>query len=133
MPIHFNVDPNQPDILRWEFIGKWTLEEYHTLNDEANRLIRARTPQPFYGIVDTTKSASPPANAIMMLTNTLRRAPENWAMTVVIAKSEFIRQIFAMTERLQPSLINRYRVVSTLQEAEELIQAHRAAVSDLSR
>ena len=126
MPIHVEVDPNQPDLFRWTITGKWTLDEYYLHNNEVLRKVKELAPLPTYAIADVTQSNTLPPQAIGMLPATVSRAPENWAKTVIVIQSEFILSLFQIAVKARPMITKKFEIASTMQEAEAMIQAHRA-------
>ena len=126
MPITFQVDPQQSDIFRWKIIGQWTLEEYFKYNSNATQLMNARMPEPTYVIADITQiSTRMPPKAFGLLSSTLSRGPKNWVMTVLVSESELIRRMVKIASLAQPGIKQRFRVASTLEEAEKMVEEHR--------
>ncbi|NDJ61771.1 MAG: hypothetical protein GYB67_11640 [Chloroflexi bacterium] len=127
MPIDFWIDPEQPDLFRWKFTGGWTLSEYFPINDRANRLVIERAPNPVYVIVDMLETDAPPDGFLSGLSSTNNRGPDNWVLTVIVAQSRLYTSLLEVARKADKRIMQRYRVVRSLEDAHTAIAAAHAA------
>jgi hypothetical protein len=122
MPIHLEWDNEDKTIIRFDFDGVWTWDDFVTKHNEANAMISG-VDHTVDLILDLQKSGSRPSN---LFTNIKRfesdKAP-NQGRLVVVRDGQFIKVMLSTYTRLFGSKTNPDLTrVDTLEEARNLLK-----------
>jgi hypothetical protein len=122
MSIHYEWDNEEKTIIRYDFDGKWTWEEFRDKQTEANALF-AEVDHPVDVILDLLKSESRPTNLFVHIRESEAHRPPNHGRLVVVRSGQFVRTMLATYQRLFGSRdkIETIRV-DTLEEARERLK-----------
>ncbi|MGQ9889473.1 MAG: hypothetical protein ACUVSX_13425 [Aggregatilineales bacterium] len=119
-------DSDGGHICRMRFHGHWTWDEFvrvtEQLHDEGRQLNER-----YDVIADFLESPRlPPGSSITHAYNVFRRLPPNIGLNVVITRSAFVRAMTEILAKVHPETRRYFAVVSTLEQAQEVIAQARA-------
>lgn len=127
MPVRLNWFDAEETILLFEFEGRWTWEEFYITHAEFNRLLQARDYM-VYTIIDLRNSGLyVPPNALTHTRNIADRQQPNAGITVFVSSNRFLQLLFKTGTTIHANFARYFRMVGTLDEAEALIAAEKAA------
>ncbi len=117
-------------ILLETLTGKWLLEDYYRMVDEAAALLSA-TPHTVHIIVDASASGLPPAQMVSGMRYALKKMPANQGVVAFIEPGTFAKTLIELAKRFSPLTTGDLFIVTTHEEALALIAQHGAASSDI--
>lgn len=122
MPVHLQWDEEDPEMLRVTVVGKWTLEDLVLATDQTQKIIE-HVGKPIFIIFDATESYGLPiGNAVPHMQRIFRL---NYHHTVLIGGSSLSHILINMILKLNPSLLKKFQIVDTMDEAEDIIRQKR--------
>lgn len=124
MPISVRFEDDD-HIVVWEFVGKWTWEDYYDQRDDVNNKIEA-TPHTVDMIVDMTNGSLLPQSVLTHAGSAARKAPTNIGKIIIVGPSAFLRTFFNFFKRMygifQPQQEKNLHMVGTLDEAYAILR-----------
>lgn len=125
MPIHTFWHNDEKTIVRYDFEGHWTWEEFHAAVNRVHDMMETVLHQRVDGIIDLTRSAMIPSGSLVHFRTGSAKAAANWGISVLVTTSTFINVFGDTIRRMLPNLASRYFVVKTVEEALQLIEEQR--------
>lgn len=118
-------DPVDQSAIRYDFLDKWTWEEFTEAAVEARKMIDSveHRVDAIANLCDTTHLAP---NAIPQIQRAMRDPAPNFGVLVVAQSHPLIRRITEMTRMITPNL--RIHIADTLDDARTLIQSLRECI-----
>ncbi|HEX2620856.1 MAG TPA: hypothetical protein VHL11_11930, partial [Phototrophicaceae bacterium] len=129
MPIHHHWDDEDHTILIYTYEGNWTLEEYHKAVDLNYDLVNGE-PHPVDLILDFTKSGSGATQLLSAARHAERKVAPNQRLFVSVKIPGFVRAVAEMALKFVPSLREKMRNASTLEEARMIIKHYRQGLEE---
>jgi len=124
MNIKVSWDNDDKTVIRYDFEGTWTWEDFKIAATEAFAMTRS-VEHP----VDTISNFLPgvllPPNAIFQFRRIMEDAPPNRGVNVIVGSSAFIRTMVMMFSGINRNLSKRLIVVDRLDQARAAIAARR--------
>jgi hypothetical protein len=111
---------NEHTILLERFDGRWLLEDYYRMVDEASALLAA-TPHTVHIIVDASASSLPPSHMVSGMRYALKKMPANQGAVVFVGPGAFITALIELAKRFSPQTTGGLFIVATREEALALI------------
>lgn len=102
-------------ILLEQFEGKWLLEDYYRMVDEAAALLAA-TPHTVHIIVDVSGSALPPAQMVSGMRYALRKMPPNEGVVTFVQPGAMAKALIDLAKRFAPQSTDKV-FIDTSREA----------------
>ena len=125
MPIHVFWDNPERNIIRQEFNGRWTSDEYVKNVFTMYDMIRT-VPHKVHIIVDMTRTEGMTTRMIAAAPRFNANLPDNRGMTVGINIPSYLVSIVRVATRIYPRLGRNVHFTNTLDEAYTTIQKHSA-------
>ncbi|HEX2907700.1 MAG TPA: hypothetical protein VHO69_12605 [Phototrophicaceae bacterium] len=120
MPIHISWANDEKTILMETYEGRWTIEEYYQLIDDAAALL-AETPHIVHIIGDATHSSIPPSQILMGIQYAIKKLPPNQGLTIFVKLSRVMRMFVDVGRQISPKIAQTTYAVDNLEEAHDLI------------
>lgn len=114
----------EQSIVRYEFSGKWTWEEFYPVYKQAIAMEKS-VPHRVDVVVDLRNSEVVPANALKHIRRIANAQPDNIGLTILVSTNIFILALYKIGCRIDDKVAHYFRVVSTNDEAFRLIDAAR--------
>src|SRR5688572_14922021 len=124
MSITVNWDNADKTIIRYDFQGKWTWDEFRVAANEAFGLTRS-VQHRVDSISNFHPGASLPSDALFHFSRAMRDAPPNRRTTVIVGGTPFINNLVSTFSRIYRPLGKRLLIASTLDEARKKLAAQR--------
>jgi hypothetical protein len=124
MPVHITWDEGLSDVIRYDFEGRWTWNEFEQAYSEAVRLF-GTVDHPVDVIVNLLPSTALPRGILDVVKRVADNAPPHHGMTVYVGQRDIL-QVFARAfERIYPNAAARYPLAfcATLDEARARLKA----------
>ncbi|MCA9913671.1 MAG: hypothetical protein KC496_09995 [Anaerolineae bacterium] len=126
MPIHMQWDEQEGDLIRVRFEGQWQLEDLVLETDRHYKLLRENN-RPIYYIIDARSSSGlPRGNVIPHLQRIFKL---EYQFAVLVGGSYAAHMLINMILNLRTPLNRHFRMVKTMEEAEEIIHKKREEFS----
>lgn len=113
-------------ILLEVFEGKWLLEDYYRMVDQAAALLAA-TPHTVHIVADVSASSLPPSQMVSGMRYALKKMPANQGLAVFVGPGAFATALIELAKRFSPQTTTNLFIVTTRAEALALIAQHDAA------
>lgn len=127
MAIHVDWDDPQKEILRWEFVGYWTLDELLQAAQHTTRLLLDDTSTTVDFIINVSQGGLIPPRLLPYLRKTqLRRHPRE-GIKIVVGADQYLRIFFQEFWRYAPAHWD-IRFADTYEEARALIRSQRPSL-----
>lgn len=123
MPITIDWDSPDHHVIRYDFVGTWTWQEYHAAVQQVADLL-ANVAQPVAIIANFTESGPLPNDSIRNVRRALDNSPDNWSEVIVVGGGMFIRMMVSTFGRLYPAMGGRIHAVATLEAARAHVEAN---------
>jgi len=124
MGIRTSWDNENKTILRIEYEGSWTWEDFHKAHDEGNELIKSVSHRVAV-IIDVSKSRLIPSGALSRGKHVTENKPANQGMTAVVGANGFIQGLYDLFRKVYRKDFNLI-YVSSLEEARARLLEQRA-------
>jgi hypothetical protein len=121
MPIHVQFDNEQRTIMRYEFIGRWTWQEYHQAIEQGYTLSKP-IPYTVNLILDFSQGNTLPHNALSIFGTSMKTPPRDFDFAVVVSQSAFIQMVVKVFQRVYREMGNKLIYVQTIKEAREVAE-----------
>lgn len=121
MPLHISWGNEEKTFTLFEFIGKWTWEDYYQARSQAIRLVED-TPHTVNIIVDLSQSSIFPANMLSHFGSSIDQSPKDFDLAVIVTNSKFIESMANMISKIK--LKAKFQAVRTRQEAYTLMATY---------
>jgi hypothetical protein len=121
MPIHVQFDNELRTIIRYEFIGRWTWQEYHQTIQKAYELAKP-VPYTVNMILDFSRGNALPHNALSMFGTSMKTPPRAFDFAVFVSESSFIQMLVTVFQRIHREVGAKLIYVRTLKEAREVAE-----------
>ncbi len=123
MGVQVQWDNPQKTILRYDFTGRWTWDEFYAAYNIA-KILLSTTPHKVYFILhpldDISRRHTPP-NAMSHMISIWRRTAPNAGKTVSVGGSMFSRTLFGMASKVNPKIAEMHAFAPSLDEARALL------------
>jgi hypothetical protein len=126
MPIEL-VEIN-PTTLHLIFQGQWRWEELYDRSKEMQQALDAANHK-LHILVDARASGKMPEGALTHLRKLSRDDHDNLGLVIIVGADTFMQAIASVIGAIYPNF-RRYRFVSTMEEAQEILAAQRQKQDD---
>lgn len=109
-------DTEQKNIIRYEFVGSWTWDDFYTAMNHVNELM-ATVDHTVYIIIDFRQGRGVPGGALTHMRSNTLRAADNWGGGVFVGINGFLKAIVNTFVQVYPRLGNRYQTAESIEEA----------------
>ena len=120
MSVSANWDSDAKRIIRYDFEGHWTWEQFRTAANEAFALTRSVEYR-----VDTISNFLPgadlPPNALFQFNRIMKNAPPNRGIVVIVGGTMFINNLVSMFTTVYKALGQKIKIAPTLVEARKIL------------
>lgn len=128
MPACVGWDNEQKTIIRQQFFGDWTFEDYVTSSTELQRLT-ASMPHTVNVIVDYTESKTYPRKILAAAQTLSRNFPVNEGVVMIVQGPPYILAAFEVIFKLCPKSGKNVHHVDSLEDAYAAIQRYETEMS----
>ena len=111
-------------LLKYEFIGIWTWEEFYPVLDEAHAMANSVAHR-VDAICDFRSTTSLPENALANLKKITEKAPPNSGLSVFVTTSRFLTLMYDTAVKFYPKTKQFFVVAPTMDEAHACIREAR--------
>lgn len=126
-------DEQDDSILYMEFVGKWSWVEYRRACDELMAVI-AEVDYRIDIILDMRKAAAAPMDSDNdALRESLETSPYNLGLMIAVGADQFTRMIIGLMQKMIPIIQRKVVMVSSYDEAENVLMASRATTTPAYR
>lgn len=117
MSINVLWDDEDRTVLRWNFIGKWTIQDFYDVYDKLNTAL-TESPHKVNVLLDMTESSQIP-NGFMSALRSVRSRPahDNMGVMASIGNSMFVRTFVNTFSKIYPPRKTAYYMVGSYEEA----------------
>lgn len=124
MAVRVRWDDARQRVIRYDFEGMWTWDEFSEANAAALDLF-ASADGTVHVIADLTASQALPRGVLEVIKRVADSAPANHGVTVYVGEREILQAFARAFERIYPASAGRYRreFCSSLAEARARLQA----------
>ena len=127
MNIKVSWDNEEKTVIRYDFEGPWTWDEFRIAAEEVFAMTRSVEHQ-----VDTISNFFPgvmlPPNAMFQFRRIMEDAPKNRGINVIVSSSAFIRTMVMMFGSVNRQLAKRLIIVDRLDQARAALAERRKQV-----
>jgi hypothetical protein len=116
MPVRVSWDNPQQTVVRYEFDGRWTWDEFAEATQQCGALIRTQA-HVVNILADMRQGIVPSRYAIMQVKNAYDRAADNTGLMIIVTSDRFITLLYQAFRVLYPDLAERIRIFDDLDEA----------------
>lgn len=120
MPVRVYWVNDEQTILRYDFEGVWTWEDFYPVYEQAIQMETSVTHRVDI-IINMLDSKSIPGNALSHMKSMTDKLPENVGMGVFITRNRFVNILYDSGARFYPKIRDTFVIVSSLEEAMSLI------------
>lgn len=120
MPIHVHWDNDEKTILMEVFEGRWVIEDYYRMIDEAVERL-AEVSHTVHIIADATQSTMPPTQIMIGMQYALKRIPSNQGLTVFVKLNRVMLMFVEVARQISPTVAKSTYMADTVEEARRLI------------
>ncbi|NWF71282.1 MAG: hypothetical protein HXY40_19545 [Chloroflexi bacterium] len=124
MPVYISWDSPERDRVLFEFVGKWTGEEYFAaraqgiaMSDTVSHVVNV--------IVDISASSLFPSNMLSHFGSSIDKNPKNFEIAVIVSTSTFVAALTNVIAKLYAKRGMQFKVVRTLQAARAVFAAQK--------
>ena len=121
MPLHVSWGNAEKTFTLFEFVGKWSWEDYYQARSDAIRLVED-VPHMVNIIVDLTQSSIFPANMLSHFGSSIDQSPKEFDLAIIVTNSKFLEAMANMISKIK--LQTKFQVVRTRQEAYKLMATY---------
>lgn len=124
MGVQAHWDNPEKTIIRYDFSGRWTWNEFYGAYDIAKVMVSGTT-QKVHFIMNSTDEISrkyTPPNAMTHMISIGRKAAPNSGKVIRVGGGAFTRILFQMVAKVNPKLIDSFAFASTLEEARAMVE-----------
>ena len=121
MPIEIEWVNDEKTLIRWNFVGRWTAEDFHETIRKSNELITAQD-HTVNHIIDFSQSVGLPANVIKDARYGMSQMPKNLGQVVVIAEGRGVEFLAGSLQRFS-WFSNKIHLVKSNEEAIAFFQS----------
>jgi len=121
-------DDEEQTIVRYDFEGRWTWEEFYPAYEQAIAMEKS-VPHRIDVILDMLNSYNIPLNAITHVRSISKKQPENLGLSVFVTTSAVVLSLYRVGMQFDAGLSRYFAAASTLEEAYQLISAARESAS----
>lgn len=123
-------DETDSHVIRWEFVGHWTWEEYFTAYQRSNEMCFSRSPARVDMIADISRAPALPQNALSNIGRASLKGPDNWGISVVVGANPFINAMIHAGKLAYRTAATKYFTAKTVHEALVIIHQQRELALD---
>jgi hypothetical protein len=124
MSVNVSWDNDDKTIIRYDFDGQWTWNDFNAATVDAFAMTRS-VDHRVDSISYFNKGAALPPNALFQFRRAMANAPKNRGKTVIVGGSAFIKTMVAVFSHLNRELGERLALADTLDEARANLTARR--------
>ncbi len=124
MAVHIQWDNSEKTVLRYDFEGRWTWQEFMAIFPQAKTMASTvqHTVHSIVNPLDDKSRGYLPPNTLAQVVQLYRGAPPNIGATVIVGGSEFFRTLNRLSRRFYPRIAERYQFADTLEEARSILR-----------
>ncbi|HUN08569.1 MAG TPA: hypothetical protein PLQ56_18325 [Aggregatilineales bacterium] len=125
MPVSLQWDNDEQTILRYDYCGRWTWEEYAPVFERASILLRESnwTVHFIVHLKDEVARNHLPAGALVRVVNIFRNAPATAGKTIIVNAGMVYRTVAQTGAAAYPAIGKKYGFADTLEEARLMLAA----------
>lgn len=130
MSVTVQWDNEEQTIIRYDFAGRWTWDEFYQAYDQGKKMVAGKAGYQviLYPRDDASQRYMPP-NFMTHAVAINRQADPNAGLTVIVSQSTYIHALLSVLTGIMRFVGQRYSTAKTLDEArEKLMQARKTAV-----
>ncbi|MFN8373769.1 MAG: hypothetical protein U0694_12955 [Anaerolineae bacterium] len=120
MNVHVSWDDAEQTIIRYDFDGNWTWDEFHAAAHEAYAMTRS-VEHRVHTISYFRPGAMIPPDALVQFRLAMSNAPANRGVTVIVGGSRFTRTLVEVFSKINRTLGERLKLAHSLEEARQII------------
>lgn len=125
MPIQIRWYDDTKQVILWEVVGRWSLEEMHETFSKGTDMCLEVPDTTVDAIIDLTESNAIPSNIFGALTNRTRTLAPNFDIAVIVSKNSMIKAFIEVMNKM-PTLHDFFAIVASREEGMAFIQKRRA-------
>jgi hypothetical protein len=123
MGVTIQWDNAEKTVLRYDFMGRWTWDEFYAAYDIAKPMILSVTHKVDFILNptdDVSRNYTPP-NIMTHMLSIARKALPNTGKCVSISRGTFSRVLLSMVSKVNPKISEQYVFADSLEEARALL------------
>ncbi len=120
MPVHVSWHDEKNYVLWIQFDGNWTITEFREAIPKIYEMIES-TSERVDSLVDLRTASGIPKDIMVSLRGSTARAPDNWGAGVIVGAGLFVETLLKSFRAIYPSVIERYWIAGTVEEALNII------------
>ncbi len=124
MPTQVEWDTAAEMILHVKFLNRWTWDEAYPTFEHLVELMES-TPRPVSTLLDLTRSAGIPGDALTHSFRIVSTYPANWELSILIGGGAIVRALVGVFAQLHPTYGPHLRVANSVEEGRALVASHR--------
>lgn len=124
MAVTVQWDNDSKTILRYDFAGQWTWDEFITAYGQS-KILLSSVPHTVHFIANSVDDESRgylPPGVLNQTIRVYRMASPNAGRTVVVSGSPLFRSVLKFGSRLYPKITARYSFAASLEEARAMLR-----------
>jgi hypothetical protein len=125
MPIQIRWYDETKQVVLWEIVGRWSLEEMHEIYSRGTDMCLEVPEHTINALIDLTESNAIPSNIFGALTNRTRTLAPNFDMAVIVSKSSMIKAFIDVMNKM-PVLHDQFAIVTSREQGMAFIEKRRA-------
>ncbi len=122
MPISVRWENNEKTIVRWEFDGRWTWNDYYDALEQSDRLLDSI--QRSADLLVNMQQTNFIANGYPAQFRRVSRFHPKAGIAVLVITNAFIETMLRMMMRFQPQSAHRIIIARSLEKAQSILQEH---------
>jgi hypothetical protein len=128
VPTQVEWDNAAEMILHVELVDRWTWDEAYLAFEKLVGMMKT-TPRHVSMIIDLTRSAGIPSDALTHAFKIASTYPENWELAILVGGGAIVSALLRVFSQIHPTYGPHLRVAKTLEDARALVISHRGASS----
>jgi hypothetical protein len=127
MAVQFSWHDRKQGIARYDFTGNWTWAEFYKTYVDASlecTLVRQQLGR-FDTIADLSHSTAIPANTLSHITRVAERPRVESHLVIFVTEDRWLRALHTVAAQFSTRIAQRYRMVSSFEEALDIIARDR--------
>ncbi len=126
MAVHISWGNEAKTYTVFEFVGKWTWDEYYQARSEGIEMVKS-VPHTVNLIVDYTQSSFFPNNMLSNFGSSLDKVPKSFDLAIIVTQSNFVLALANMIAKLPFGKGVKFKVVKTMDEAHAIFAKYDVA------
>jgi hypothetical protein len=125
MSVKIETQPSEQDVIHLHYEGDWTWQEHYDAVQAAKTMMRASPLPRIDLVVHLLGNMLPKGTLSIHFASALRNPAPNLSKIYIVTTNTMVKMLAAASMRINPSVKERYVVVSTESEAENHIARRR--------